>query len=95
MSFKLLIVVLFSLQTNEVITLSSSTDAEAAGVLGQCLSVDWAPTDGHTRIVGGFARGAVAIWDLTSQSPLVLMQSPIGNHNYPYIPEEMNLCLRE
>ena len=70
---------LISFQTSDVITLSSSTDADAAGVLGQCLSLDWSPTDGHTRIVGGFARGAVAIWDLASRSPLVLMKSAFGN----------------
>ena len=69
-----------SFQISEVITLSSSTDADAAGVLGQCLSLDWAPTDGHTRIVGGFARGAVAVWDLASRSPLVLMKSSFGKN---------------
>ena len=71
-------------QTSEVITLSSSTDADAAGVLGQCLCLDWAPTDGHTRVVGGFARGAIAIWDLITRSPLVVLQSSSGNvSSYP------------
>ena len=73
------------LQTNEVITLSSSTDADAAGVLGQCLCLDWAPTDGHMRIAGGFARGAVAVWDLATRSPLVQLKTVFGELPYAFL----------
>jgi hypothetical protein len=65
-------------QVSEVVTLSPSTDPDAAGVLGQCLCLDWLKLDGHARIAGGFARGAVAIWDLTTASPLLTMLAENG-----------------
>uniref|UniRef100_A0A1B6LWK2 C2H2-type domain-containing protein n=1 Tax=Graphocephala atropunctata TaxID=36148 RepID=A0A1B6LWK2_9HEMI len=49
-------------------------------MMSQCKCIDWHGVAPHSTIVGGFANGMVALWDLQTTSPLLRE----GNVIYPF-----------
>ncbi|XP_051954861.1 general transcription factor 3C polypeptide 2-like [Xyrauchen texanus] len=73
-------------RVKQVLTLKmGSSQADHKGQSGLCLAMDWLHVKPHNLLAAGFCDGVVALWDLTSRSPLQKVKSPDGGlFLYPY-----------
>uniref|UniRef100_A0AAY5EV06 General transcription factor 3C polypeptide 2 n=1 Tax=Electrophorus electricus TaxID=8005 RepID=A0AAY5EV06_ELEEL len=53
-----------------------SNQADHNGQSGQCFALDWLPVKPHNILAGGFSDGMVALWDLSTKSPLQKVRAP-------------------
>ncbi|XP_028652619.1 general transcription factor 3C polypeptide 2 isoform X1 [Erpetoichthys calabaricus] len=52
---------------------------------GQCLCIDWVPIKDHQFVGAGFFDGTVALWSLTTKSPLLKIRTSGGSITiFPY-----------
>ncbi|XP_062858056.1 general transcription factor 3C polypeptide 2 isoform X2 [Trichomycterus rosablanca] len=62
-----------------------SNQEDHNGRSGQSFSIDWLPVKPHNILAAGFSDGMVALWDLSTKSPLQRVRSPDkGLSLYPY-----------
>ncbi|KAK1805441.1 hypothetical protein P4O66_019756 [Electrophorus voltai] len=53
-----------------------SNQADHNGQSGQCFALDWLPVKPHNILAAGFSDGMVALWDLSTKSPLQKVRAP-------------------
>ncbi|XP_066532194.1 general transcription factor 3C polypeptide 2 [Hoplias malabaricus] len=53
-----------------------SSQADHSSLSGQCFSIDWLPVKPHNLLAAGFYDGIVALWNLSTKSPLQRVRSP-------------------
>ncbi|XP_033100681.1 uncharacterized protein LOC117104116 isoform X2 [Anneissia japonica] len=65
------------------LTLKPASSASDWSMIGQCWCLDWLPCQPHNQIAAGFSNGLIAIWNLTTSSPLLKEDSKHGTSLYP------------
>ncbi|KAM9496467.1 general transcription factor 3C polypeptide 2 isoform 1-T2 [Clarias gariepinus] len=73
-------------QVERIMTLKvGSSQADHNGRSGLCFTLDWLPVKPHNILAAGFCDGMVALWDLSTKSPLLKVRSTNRSVSlYPY-----------
>ncbi|KAI5627137.1 general transcription factor 3C polypeptide 2 isoform X1 [Silurus asotus] len=62
-----------------------SSQTDHSGQTGLCFALDWLPVKPHNILAAGFCDGTVALWDLSTRSPLLRVRSTDRSLSlYPY-----------
>ncbi|XP_060770165.1 general transcription factor 3C polypeptide 2 isoform X2 [Neoarius graeffei] len=62
-----------------------SSQADRNGQSGLCFALDWLPVKPHNILAAGFSDGLVALWNLSTKSPLLRVRSMDRSLSlYPY-----------
>ncbi|XP_063992288.1 general transcription factor 3C polypeptide 2-like [Diachasmimorpha longicaudata] len=58
---------------------------DRSGTASQCMTLTWSKTSNHDTIATGFADGYVALWNLTTKSPLLRTEESSIIHLQPFM----------